>query len=94
MYGSYVKEYAEEIRREAVMMVLVLGGSGSGKSAYAEELLCTLAGKSQTTKYYLAAMRVYDEEGARKVEKHRERRKGKGFLTMNSRCGSRTRFFR
>ena len=82
MYGSYVKEYAEEIRREAVMMVLVLGGSGSGKSAYAEELLCTLAGKSQTTKYYLAAMRVYDEEGARKVEKHRERRKGKGFLTI------------
>ena len=74
MYGSYVKEYAEEIRREAVMMVLVLGGSGSGKSAYAEELLCTLAGKSQTTKYYLAAMRVYDEEGARKVEKpERER---------------------
>ncbi len=52
-----MKEYAEEIRREAVMMVLVLGGSGSGKSAYAEELLCTLAGKSQTTKYYLAAMR-------------------------------------
>ncbi len=64
------------------MMVLVLGGSGSGKSAYAEELLCTLAGKSQTTKYYLAAMRVYDEEGTRKVEKHRERRKGKGFLTI------------
>ncbi len=82
MYGSYVKEYAEEIRREAVMMVLVLGGSGSGKSAYAEELLCTLAGKSQTTKYSLAAMRVYDEEGTRKVEKHRERRKGKGFLTI------------
>lgn len=64
------------------MVVLVLGGSGSGKSAYAEELLCALAGKSQTTKYYLAAMQVYDEEGARKVEKHRECRRGKGFLTI------------
>lgn len=64
------------------MVVLVLGGSGSGKSAYAEELLCALTGKSQTTKYYLAAMRVYDEEGTRKVEKHRERRRGKGFLTI------------
>lgn len=64
------------------MTILVLGGSGSGKSAYAEELLCALAGKSQTTKYYLAAMRVYDEEGTRKVEKHRERRRGKGFLTI------------
>lgn len=64
------------------MTVLVLGGSGSGKSAYAEELLCALAGKSQTTKYYLAAMRVYDEERTRKVEKHRERRRGKGFLTI------------
>lgn len=64
------------------MMVLVIGGSGSGKSAYAEELACTLAEREDTAKYYLAAMQIYDEEGAQKAERHRALRKGKGFLTI------------
>lgn len=61
------------------MMVLVVGGSGSGKSAYAEELVMSL---SQGKKYYLATMQVYDGEGRRKVERHRKLREGKGFLTI------------
>lgn len=64
------------------MTILVIGGSGSGKSAYAEELACLYAEQEHTTKYYLASMQVFDEEGRRKVERHRELRKGKGFLTI------------
>lgn len=62
------------------MMYLIIGGSGSGKSAYAEELLFSLpdAGK----KYYIATMQVYDEESRRRVQKHRKQREGKRFYTI------------
>ena len=64
------------------MMVLVIGGSGSGKSAYAEELACLLACEEHTAKYYLATMRVLDVEGKQKVERHRQQRSGEGFFTI------------
>lgn len=64
------------------MMVLVIGGSGSGKSVYAEQLLCLLAEEEKLTKYYLAAMQVFDEETKRKIERHKALRSGKGFLTI------------
>lgn len=62
------------------MMYLIIGGSGSGKSAYAEELLFSLpdAGK----KYYIATMQVCDEESERRVKKHRKQREGKRFDTI------------
>lgn len=62
------------------MMYLIIGGSGSGKSAYAEELLFSLpdAGK----KYYIATMQVCDEESRRRVQKHRKQREGKRFYTI------------
>lgn len=62
------------------MMYLIIGGSGSGKSTYAEELLFSLpdAGK----KYYIATMQVYDEESRRRVQKHRKQREGKRFDTI------------
>ncbi len=62
------------------MMYLIIGGSGSGKSAYAEELLFSLpdAGK----KYYIATMQVCDEESERRVKKHRKQREGKRFYTI------------
>lgn len=71
-------------------MVLIIGGSGSGKSAYAEEMVVSLAKKSasleenilEMKKYYLAAMQAFDEEGKRRVKRHRELRSGKGFLTI------------
>lgn len=71
-------------------MVLVIGGSGSGKSACAEQEAVSLAEQealsaqtdSVVKKYYLATMRVCDEEGQYKVRRHRELRSGKGFITV------------
>lgn len=62
------------------MMVLVIGGSGSGKSSYAEDIV--VSEFSGMKKYYLATMQVFDEEGQLRVKRHRELRKGKGFLTI------------
>ena len=62
------------------MMVLVIGGSGSGKSAYGEERICSISGGKK--KYYLAAMQVYDGEDQRRVDRHRQQRSGKGFDTI------------
>ena len=62
------------------MITLVTGGSGSGKSAYAESLLSSCEG----IRYYIATMQIYDAEGEKKVERHRKLRAGKGFLTSES----------
>ena len=62
------------------MMIMVLGGSGSGKSEYAENLLCARSG--ELTKYYVATMEAYGEEGHRRVVRHRRLREGKGFCTL------------
>ena len=58
------------------MITLIMGGSGSGKSAYAEDYALAQAGES--SKYYIATMQIYDAEGQRKVERHRKLRAGKG----------------
>lgn len=62
------------------MMIVMIGGSGSGKSAYAEEYASHLAGDKN--KYYIATMQVFDEEGLKKIERHQRLRKGKGFETI------------
>lgn len=62
------------------MMTLVIGGSGSGKSSYAEEILTAIP--DVTDKYYLATMQVYDDDGRQKVERHQRLRQDKGFLTI------------
>lgn len=36
----------------------------------------------RATKYYLATMQVFDEEGKKKVARHQKLRKNKGFLTI------------
>lgn len=59
------------------MMTLVIGGSGSGKSAYAESLL-----DGFLEKYYIATMQAEDEESKNRVKRHRQLRGGKGFLTI------------
>ena len=64
------------------MMILVIGGSGSGKSSYAEGLAVSLAESGNIKKYYLATMQVCDEEGLQKVKRHRKLRSGKGFFTI------------
>lgn len=64
------------------MMILVIGGSGSGKSSYAEDLACTLSKTDNTPRYYLATMQISDDEGLRKVKRHKALRYGKEFLTI------------
>lgn len=65
------------------MMTLIIGGSGSGKSLFAENYMTALSGaESFIKKYYLATMQVCDKESKKKIEKHREQRNGKGFITI------------
>lgn len=35
-------------------------------------------------KYYIATMQIYDEEGQKKVDRHRKLRQGKGFITIEN----------
>lgn len=62
------------------MLHLIIGGSGSGKSAYAEDWL--LANKKEDSLVYLATMIPYGGDGRKKVERHQRLRKGKGFRTV------------
>ena len=65
------------------MITLITGGSGSGKSAYAEKYICHASNeKRYKEKYYIATMQVFDDEGQRKIDRHRRLRAGKGFITI------------
>ena len=65
------------------MITLITGGSGSGKSAYAEKYICHVSHeKGYKEKYYIATMQVFDDEGQRKIDRHRRLRAGKGFITI------------
>ena len=61
------------------MLHLITGGSGSGKSAFAEEQVLN-AGEGQ--RIYIATMIPYGEEGKQRVERHRQLRKEKNFETI------------
>jgi adenosylcobinamide kinase/adenosylcobinamide-phosphate guanylyltransferase len=63
-------------------MILVIGGSGSGKSEFAEKLITQIADNRGLELYYLATMKIYGEEDEKKIEKHRRMRAGKGFTTI------------
>lgn len=63
------------------MVVLVTGGSGSGKSAFAEEYLMRLSTQAET-KYYIATMQPFGEESLAKIRRHQRLRAGKGFTTI------------
>lgn len=60
------------------MMILLTGGSGCGKSSYAERICMDRS----MPRYYIAAMKPYGPGGAEKVARHREMRAGKGFETF------------
>ena len=62
------------------MTVLIIGGAASGKSAYAENLLCRLSGGAP--KIYIATMEPYGAEAAARIAKHRQARQGRGFHTV------------
>ncbi|MGM9998689.1 MAG: bifunctional adenosylcobinamide kinase/adenosylcobinamide-phosphate guanylyltransferase [Candidatus Bruticola sp.] len=57
------------------MITLVLGGARSGKSSWAENYAVSLAEKA-SQRCYLAAGVACDEEMAKRIEKHQERRNG------------------
>ena len=61
------------------MIALVSGGSGSGKSAFAEALAMRL---DPGEKAYIATMHAWGREGAARVERHRRLRAGKNFFTV------------
>lgn len=57
------------------MFTLVIGGSASGKSAFAESVLQRQSGR----RIYLATMQPLDGESVQRIERHRAMRAGKGF---------------
>jgi len=59
-------------------IILVTGGSRSGKSAYAERLAESLAGP----RVYLATCPIIDDEIRRRIEAHRRRRATGGWETI------------
>lgn len=65
------------------MLSVVIGGSASGKSEYAERL--AVASKYDT-RYYVATMAVFDEESKKRIERHRQMRAQKDFTTIECPC--------
>ena len=66
------------------MMILVTGGSGSGKSAFAEDCVVSFG---KTDRIYIATMYPFDEESRKRVQRHRKMRQGKGFETVECYTG-------
>ena len=66
------------------MMTVVTGGSGSGKSAFAEDKIVSFG---PAKRIYSATMHPYDEESHKRVARHRKMRAGKGFETVESYTG-------
>lgn len=61
------------------MLTLITGGSGSGKSEFAEDL--SVSYKSNNL-IYIATMFLYDNESLKKVERHKRMRDHKNFKTI------------
>ena len=66
------------------MLTIVTGGSGSGKSAFAEDKVLAF-GEAQ--RVYIATMHPFDEESHKRIERHRKMRAGKGFETIECYTG-------
>ena len=65
------------------MLILLTGGSACGKSTYGEKL----AVQGPKPLYYVAAMQPFDDECLRKIARHRELRRDKGFETIERYTG-------
>ena len=66
------------------MMTVVTGGSGSGKSAFAEDKIVSFG---PAKRIYIATMHPYDEESHKRVARHQKMRAGKGFETVECYTG-------
>ena len=60
------------------MFTFIIGGSASGKSRFAEELVCGLEGR----RIYLATMEPWDEECVQRIRRHQRMRAEKEFTTL------------
>ena len=60
------------------MLIFVSGGSGSGKSAFAESLIVQSGIEKRA---YIATMAPFGAEGQARIARHRALRAGKGFTT-------------
>lgn len=65
------------------MLIVITGGSGSGKSAFAEAIAMQC---QEGSKVYLATMTHIDAEMEAKIKKHRQMRAGKQFRTIEQGC--------
>ena len=61
------------------MMILITGGSASGKSSFGEKLFLSLPSEERI---YIATMKPYGAEELEKIARHREMRKDKGFVAV------------
>ena len=61
------------------MIHLVTGGSGSGKSVYAEQCILDFGG---TRRVYIATMQPFGAEGQARIARHRKMRAAKKFSTI------------
>lgn len=61
------------------MLILVSGGAGSGKSEFAESLVCASPG---SPRIYLATLELRDPESLERIRRHRALRAGKRFVTL------------
>ena len=66
------------------MLSLVTGGSGSGKSAFAEDKVLSYG---EAERIYIATMHPFDGESHKRIERHRKMRAGKGFETVECYTG-------
>ncbi|RGT73539.1 adenosylcobinamide kinase [Ruminococcus sp. AF18-22] len=70
------------------MFYVLTGGSGSGKSEYAESLIQRLSQEDPKGKlYYFATMVPFGEETQEKIKRHKRVRAGKGFSTIECYTG-------
>ena len=69
------------------MFLVITGGSGSGKSAYAEQCVLDFG---PAERIYIATMYPFDEECDRRIRRHREMRRQKQFSTLECYTGLKT----
>lgn len=63
-------------------IILVTGGARSGKSLYAEKRTAEFSGR----RAYIATAPIMDEEMARRIKLHQERRTGNGWFNIEEEC--------
>lgn len=66
------------------MFLVITGGSGSGKSAYAEQCVLDFG---PAERIYIATMFPFDRECEKRIERHRQMRREKQFSTLECYTG-------